>query len=55
MSESPRVLVVDDTPVNVKLLADLLAAKGYAVATAASGPEALARSSRRRPTSSCST
>jgi adenylate cyclase len=38
-----RVLVVDDTPVNLKLLADLLAAKGYAVSTATSGAEALAR------------
>jgi class 3 adenylate cyclase len=38
-----RVLVVDDTPQNVKLLADLLTAKGYAVTTAASGAEALAQ------------
>jgi len=38
---SQKILVVDDTPVNVKLLADLLTAKGYAVATAASGKEAL--------------
>jgi adenylate cyclase len=36
-----KILVVDDTAVNVKLLADLLAAKGYEVATAASGKEAL--------------
>src|SRR4029450_5890878 len=36
-----RILVVDDTPVNLKLLADLLTAKGYAIATAASGAEAL--------------
>lgn len=36
-----RVLVVDDTPQNVKLLADLLGAKGYAVSTAASGEQAL--------------
>ena len=36
-----KILVVDDTPVNVKLLADLLGAKGYAVTTAASGKEAL--------------
>jgi len=35
------VLVVDDTPHNVKLLADLLGAKGYAVSTAASGEQAL--------------
>jgi class 3 adenylate cyclase len=36
------VLVVDDTPVNLKLLADLLTAKGYEVVTATSGAEALA-------------
>jgi adenylate cyclase len=38
-----RLLVVDDTPVNLKLLADLLTAKGYVVTTATSGPAALAR------------
>jgi adenylate cyclase len=43
VSAPGRVLVVDDTPVNLKLLADLLTAKGYAVVTATSGPEALAR------------
>ena len=37
----PRILVVDDTPKNVKLLADLLSVKGYDVETAASGQEAL--------------
>src|SRR2546426_10419247 len=36
-----KILVVDDTPQNVKLLADLLAVKGYAVATAPSGAQAL--------------
>ena len=43
MSTPAKVLVVDDTPVNVKLLADILAAKGYAVTTAASGEEALVK------------
>lgn len=38
-----RILVVDDTPSNLKLLGDLLAVKGYAVTTAASGEEALAK------------
>jgi len=38
-----KVLVVDDTPLNVKLLGDLLAAKGYAVVTAQNGDEALAK------------
>jgi class 3 adenylate cyclase len=44
-----KVLVVDDTPVNVKLLADLLTAKGYAVVTAASGKEALEKVDAERP------
>jgi adenylate cyclase len=43
VSTAGRVLVVDDTPVNLKLLADLLVAKGYAVVTATSGAEALAK------------
>jgi adenylate cyclase len=43
VSAPGRVLVVDDTPVNLKLLADLLSAKGYAVVTATSGAEALAK------------
>jgi adenylate cyclase len=49
MSAPARVLVVDDTPHNVKLLADLLAVKGYAVATAANGEEALARVASDKP------
>jgi class 3 adenylate cyclase len=44
-----KILVVDDTPQNVKLLADLLGVKGYAVATAASGPDALALVESERP------
>jgi class 3 adenylate cyclase len=49
MNEPPRVLVVDDTPSNVKLLADVLQARGYAVVTAANGPEALGRIERDAP------
>ena len=41
MTAPPKILVVDDLPQNVKLLSDLLSVKGYAVATAASGAEAL--------------
>ncbi len=40
---SRRILVVDDTPHNVKLLRDLLGMKGYEVDTADGGVEALAR------------
>jgi adenylate cyclase len=49
VSAPAKILVVDDTPPNVKLLADLLTAKGYAVVTAASGAEALARIEAERP------
>ncbi len=42
MNTPAKILVVDDTPRNVKLVADLLSVKGYDVATAASGREALA-------------
>ncbi|MGA8048814.1 MAG: response regulator [Burkholderiales bacterium] len=41
MSTAAKILVVDDTPANVKLLADLLTAQGYEVATASSGEGAL--------------
>jgi adenylate cyclase len=44
-----RVLVVDDTPANVKLLEDLLAFHGYEVQAAASGEEALAAARRATP------
>ena len=46
---SQKVLVVDDTAVNVKLLGDLLAVKGYTVITAASGKEALEKIEAERP------
>ncbi|MBI3456702.1 MAG: response regulator [Candidatus Rokubacteria bacterium] len=49
MSTPAKILVVDDTPQNVKLLADLLTARGYGVVTAASGPEALERVEKERP------
>ena len=46
---SSKILVVDDVPKNVKLLADLLGVKGYATCTAASGAEALARLETEKP------
>jgi class 3 adenylate cyclase/CheY-like chemotaxis protein len=49
MTGQAKVLVVDDTPHNVKLLADLLGAKGYAVATAINGEEALAKVASEAP------
>jgi adenylate cyclase len=46
---APRILVVDDAPRNVKLLADLLVGSGYEVATAASGADALESIATRAP------
>src|SRR3972149_2738584 len=45
----PQILIIDDTPLNVKMLVDLLSAKGYATATAASGQEGLERVEAERP------
>ncbi len=44
-----KVLVVDDTPQNVKLLADILTAKGFTAITAASGEEGLAKLASEAP------
>ena len=44
-----KILVVDDTPHNIRLLVDLLTAKGYAVITATSGQAALEQVEAERP------
>jgi adenylate cyclase len=49
MSTPPKILVVDDTERNVRLLADLLTIKGYSVVTAGGGREALQRVTTERP------
>src|SRR5688572_26477389 len=49
MNAPPRILVVDDTPSNVKLLGDVLQARGYSVLTAVNGVEALARTEHDAP------
>jgi adenylate cyclase len=49
MTTGSRILVVDDTPANVKLLVDVLTAKGYAVTSAANGEEALVRIGVQQP------
>ena len=49
MSEPAKILVVDDTPANIKLFADLLTSNGYAVTTAVNGEEALAKLASEKP------
>ena len=49
MTPGPRILVVDDTPANVRLLEAVLRPRGYEMLTASSGPEALAAVARDRP------
>jgi len=44
-----KILVVDDTPANIKLLADLLTVKGYRVCTATNGEEGLAQVVKEKP------
>ena len=49
MTPDPRILVVDDTPANVRLLEAVLGPRGYEMLTAGSGPEALEAVTRDRP------
>jgi class 3 adenylate cyclase len=49
MNIPARILVVDDTPMNVKLLADVLTYEGYQVVTAAGGKEGLAKVASDQP------
>ena len=41
MTPDPLVLIVDDLPQNVRLLEAVLSPKGFRIATASSGTEAL--------------
>ena len=45
----PKILVVDDTPKNVKVLDAMLRSRGYGVVPAASGAEALRQVAQERP------
>jgi class 3 adenylate cyclase/CheY-like chemotaxis protein len=48
-ADAHLVLIVDDTPANVKLLVDVLSARGYRTASAASGEAALDRLAQEVP------
>jgi len=49
MSNTAKILVVDDIPFNRKLLEDILIAEEYDVVSAGSGPEALQSIERDKP------
>src|SRR3712207_5464390 len=49
MSRLPTILVVDDTPRNIKLLDALLTPRGYTVVPAGSGREALEKVASEQP------
>ena len=44
-----KILIVDDTPVNLKLLCGILEPLGYALESAASGADALAKINSQPP------
>ena len=48
-AQAAKILVVDDTPANVKLLVDVLTVSGYEARAASSGEEALAEVARELP------
>ena len=49
MRTTPRILIVDDNPTNVKILQTRLAAEGYEIVTAADGEAALAAARQHAP------
>src|SRR5215510_7035718 len=49
MTEQAKILIVDDSEDIVEILSDLLQAKGYAICTAGSGPEALTQIEGEQP------
>lgn len=49
MTDQAKILIVDDSADIVEILADLLQAKGYAICSAGSGPEALTQIEREQP------
>lgn len=49
MRNTPRILIVDDNPTNVKVLQTRLVAEGYEIVTAADGEEGLAAARRDTP------
>ena len=49
MRDTPRILIVDDNPVNVKILQTRLTAEGYDIVTAHDGEQALAVARREQP------
>ncbi len=49
MRNTPRILIVDDTPMNVELIECVLPAEGFVSRTSHDGPTAFAISHAERP------
>jgi two-component system cell cycle response regulator DivK len=49
MSDAPRILVVEDNPMNLELVRDILTAEGYEVLEAADGAAGVAIATLERP------
>jgi two-component system, cell cycle response regulator DivK len=49
MSDAPRILVVEDNPMNLELVRDILTAQGYEVLEAADGATGVAIAALKRP------
>ena len=49
MGSRPRILIVDDTPVNLELIENVLATEGFTTMTSLDGPKAVAMSRTERP------
>ncbi len=49
LAAAPNILVVDDTPANLKMLSTLLGVSGYRIVSAANGQEALDQVAAERP------
>ena len=49
VADPPKILVVDDTPRNIRILDAVLSPRGYSVVSAASGAEALRAVAQERP------
>jgi sigma-B regulation protein RsbU (phosphoserine phosphatase) len=49
LTDTPKILIVDDTPVNLELIENVLATEGFRTSTSPDGPTAFAKAQAERP------